>query len=148
MLYGKINSEKQLEQCEQSYLPPTQIGILKVMRVQEAVRPSLQNLGCWSTLCEVFRFDGSRLTCCSFLHCQTLDEMKLEIKPIKIDRRLTGSSFIDEPLQQVCLYLYFFHQSHRQDQEGDNSCCSVISNASLLVTDVQILPSSLQHSEI
>lgn len=34
---------------------------------------------------------------------QTLDEMKLEMKPIKIDRRLTGSSFIDEPLQQVCV---------------------------------------------
>lgn len=33
LLYGKINSEKQLEQCEQSYLPPTQIGILKVMTV-------------------------------------------------------------------------------------------------------------------
>ncbi|XP_072561604.1 sorting nexin-13 isoform X2 [Paramormyrops kingsleyae] len=32
---------------------------------------------------------------------KTLDEMKLESKPIKIDRRLTGSSFIDEPLQQV-----------------------------------------------
>lgn len=31
LLYGKINSERQLEQCEQSYLPPTQIGILKVM---------------------------------------------------------------------------------------------------------------------
>lgn len=31
LLYGKINSEKQLEQCEQSYLPPSQIGILKVM---------------------------------------------------------------------------------------------------------------------
>lgn len=25
------------------------------------------------------------------------------MKPIKIDRRLTGSSFIDEPLQQVCV---------------------------------------------
>lgn len=37
---------------------------------------------------------------------QTLDEMKLELKPIKIDRRLTGSSFIDEPLQQVCLFLF------------------------------------------
>ncbi|XP_077937866.1 sorting nexin-13 isoform X3 [Gasterosteus aculeatus] len=60
LLYGKINSEKHLEKCEHSYLPPTQIGILK---------PS--------------------------------DEMKLEMKPIKIDRRLTGSSFIDEPLQQV-----------------------------------------------
>ncbi|KAM8841324.1 sorting nexin-13 isoform 3-T3 [Spinachia spinachia] len=60
LLYGKINSEKHLEKCEHSYLPPTQIGILK-----------------------------------------TLDEMKLEMKPIKIDRRLTGSSFIDEPLQQV-----------------------------------------------
>ena len=30
LLYGKINSEKHLEKCEQSYLPPTQIGILKV----------------------------------------------------------------------------------------------------------------------
>lgn len=26
------------------------------------------------------------------------------MKPIKIDRRLTGSSFIDEPLQQVCVF--------------------------------------------
>ncbi|XP_036411358.1 sorting nexin-13-like [Megalops cyprinoides] len=32
---------------------------------------------------------------------KTLEEMKLEIKPIRIDRRLTGSSYIDEPLQQV-----------------------------------------------
>lgn len=38
---------------------------------------------------------------------QTLDEMKLEMKPIKIDRRLTGSSFIDEPLQQVCVCVMF-----------------------------------------
>lgn len=30
LLYGKINSEKHLEKCEHSYLPPTQIGILKV----------------------------------------------------------------------------------------------------------------------
>ncbi|KTG36999.1 hypothetical protein cypCar_00034681 [Cyprinus carpio] len=30
-----------------------------------------------------------------------LEEMKSESKPIKIDRRLTGSSIIDEPLQQV-----------------------------------------------
>ncbi|XP_056597434.1 sorting nexin-13 isoform X2 [Triplophysa dalaica] len=29
------------------------------------------------------------------------EEMKLESKPIKIDRRLTGSNIIDEPLQQV-----------------------------------------------
>lgn len=34
LLYGKINSEKQLEQCEQSYLPPTQVGILKVRTEQ------------------------------------------------------------------------------------------------------------------
>uniref|UniRef100_A0A3Q4GUU8 Sorting nexin 13 n=1 Tax=Neolamprologus brichardi TaxID=32507 RepID=A0A3Q4GUU8_NEOBR len=67
LLYGKINSEKHLEKCEHSYLPPTQIGILK-----------------------------------------TLDEMKLEMKPIKIDRRLTGSSFIDEPLQQVCVCVPLF----------------------------------------
>lgn len=32
---------------------------------------------------------------------KTLDEVKLDLKPIKIDRRLTGSNFIDEPLQQV-----------------------------------------------
>lgn len=32
---------------------------------------------------------------------QTLDEMRLEPKPIQIDRRLTGSNYIDEPLQQV-----------------------------------------------
>uniref|UniRef100_A0A8C1E458 Sorting nexin 13 n=1 Tax=Cyprinus carpio carpio TaxID=630221 RepID=A0A8C1E458_CYPCA len=32
---------------------------------------------------------------------QVLEEMKTESKPIKIDRRLTGSSIIDEPLQQV-----------------------------------------------
>uniref|UniRef100_A0A8C9RN71 Sorting nexin 13 n=1 Tax=Scleropages formosus TaxID=113540 RepID=A0A8C9RN71_SCLFO len=32
---------------------------------------------------------------------KTLEEMKLEVKPIKIDRRVTGSNFIDEPLQQV-----------------------------------------------
>lgn len=30
LLYGKINSEKYLEKCEHSYLPPTQIGIHKV----------------------------------------------------------------------------------------------------------------------
>ncbi|CDQ91167.1 unnamed protein product [Oncorhynchus mykiss] len=32
---------------------------------------------------------------------KTLDEMRLEPKPIQIDRRLTGSNYIDEPLQQV-----------------------------------------------
>ncbi|XP_039592097.1 sorting nexin-13 isoform X2 [Polypterus senegalus] len=32
---------------------------------------------------------------------KTLEEMKQESKPIKIDRRLTGASIIDEPLQQV-----------------------------------------------
>lgn len=35
-----------------------------------------------------------------FVH-QVLEEMKSESKPIKIDRRLTGSSIIDEPMQQV-----------------------------------------------
>uniref|UniRef100_H3DK82 Sorting nexin 13 n=1 Tax=Tetraodon nigroviridis TaxID=99883 RepID=H3DK82_TETNG len=80
LLYGKINSEKQLEQCEQSYLPPTQVGILK-----------------------------------------TLDEMKLEMKPIKIDRRLTGSSFIDEPLQQVIQfalrdYIQYWYYTLSEDE--------------------------------
>lgn len=37
----------------------------------------------------------------SFFPPQTLDEMRLEQKPIKIDRRLTGSNYIDKPLQQV-----------------------------------------------
>ncbi|XP_076865996.1 sorting nexin-13 isoform X2 [Brachyhypopomus gauderio] len=60
LLFGKTNSEKHLEKCEHSYLPPTATGIAKV-----------------------------------------LDELKQEMRPIKIDRRLTGSSFIDEPLQQV-----------------------------------------------
>ncbi|XP_017576448.1 sorting nexin-13 isoform X1 [Pygocentrus nattereri] len=60
LLFGKTNSEKHLEKCEHSYLPPTPTGIAK-----------------------------------------TLDELKQEIKPIKIDRRLTGSNIIDEPLQQV-----------------------------------------------
>ncbi|XP_023133872.2 sorting nexin-13 isoform X2 [Amphiprion ocellaris] len=80
LLYGKINSEKHLEKCEQSYLPPTQIGILK-----------------------------------------TLDEMKLEIRPIKIDRRLTGSSFIDEPLQQVIQfalrdYIQYWYYTLSEDE--------------------------------
>uniref|UniRef100_A0A3B4XZV7 Sorting nexin 13 n=1 Tax=Seriola lalandi dorsalis TaxID=1841481 RepID=A0A3B4XZV7_SERLL len=80
LLYGKINSEKHLEKCEHSYLPSTQIGILK-----------------------------------------TLDEMKLEIKPIKIDRRLTGSSFIDEPLQQVIQfalrdYIQYWYYTLSEDE--------------------------------
>ncbi|XP_016115949.1 sorting nexin-13-like isoform X1 [Sinocyclocheilus grahami] len=32
---------------------------------------------------------------------KVLEEIKSESRPIKIDRRLTGSSIIDEPLQQV-----------------------------------------------
>ncbi|XP_072227082.1 sorting nexin-13 isoform X1 [Leuresthes tenuis] len=80
LLYGKINSEKHLEKCEQSYLPLTQIGITK-----------------------------------------TLDEMKLEMKPIKIDRRLTGSSFIDEPLQQVIQfalrdYIQYWYYTLSEDE--------------------------------
>lgn len=46
-------------------------------------------------------------SCVSLCLLQTLDEMRLEMKPIKIDRRLTGSSFIDEPLQQVCVSLCY-----------------------------------------
>uniref|UniRef100_A0A3B3WFJ0 Sorting nexin 13 n=1 Tax=Poecilia mexicana TaxID=48701 RepID=A0A3B3WFJ0_9TELE len=80
LLYGKINSEKHLEKCEHSYLPPTQIGIPK-----------------------------------------TLDDMKLEVKPIKIDRRLTGSSFIDEPLQQVIQfalrdYIQYWYYTLSEDE--------------------------------
>uniref|UniRef100_A0A3B3VV10 Sorting nexin 13 n=1 Tax=Poecilia latipinna TaxID=48699 RepID=A0A3B3VV10_9TELE len=80
LLYGKINSEKHLEKCEHSYLPPTQIGIPK-----------------------------------------TLDDIKLEVKPIKIDRRLTGSSFIDEPLQQVIQfalrdYIQYWYYTLSEDE--------------------------------
>ncbi|KAM9776372.1 sorting nexin-13 isoform 2-T2 [Syngnathus typhle] len=80
LLYGKINSEKYLERCEHSYLPPPPIGIPK-----------------------------------------TLDEMKLEMKPIKIDRRLTGSSFIDEPLQQVIQfalrdYIQYWYYTLSEDE--------------------------------
>ncbi|XP_036394647.1 sorting nexin-13-like isoform X2 [Megalops cyprinoides] len=64
LLFGRTNSEKHLEKCEQSFLPTTPPGILK-----------------------------------------TLDELKLEVKQIKIDRRVTGSSFIDEPLQQVIQFV-------------------------------------------
>uniref|UniRef100_A0A8C1NWG0 Sorting nexin 13 n=1 Tax=Cyprinus carpio TaxID=7962 RepID=A0A8C1NWG0_CYPCA len=38
---------------------------------------------------------------CLLKQIDVLEEMKSESKPIKIDRRLTGSSIIDEPLQQV-----------------------------------------------
>ncbi|KAM8883123.1 sorting nexin-13 isoform 2-T2 [Synchiropus picturatus] len=80
LLFGKINSERHLEKCEHSYLPPTQIGIAK-----------------------------------------TLDEMRLENKPIKIDRRLTGSSFIDEPLQQVIQfalrdYIQYWYYTLSEDE--------------------------------
>uniref|UniRef100_A0A8D3BPM2 Sorting nexin 13 n=1 Tax=Scophthalmus maximus TaxID=52904 RepID=A0A8D3BPM2_SCOMX len=52
---------------------------------------------------------------------KTLDEMKLEMKPIKIDRRLTGSSFIDEPLQQVIQfalrdYIQYWYYTLSEDE--------------------------------
>ncbi|RVE66977.1 hypothetical protein OJAV_G00112560 [Oryzias javanicus] len=52
---------------------------------------------------------------------KTLDEMKLELKPIKIDRRLTGSSFIDEPLQQVIQfalrdYIQYWYYTLSEDE--------------------------------
>uniref|UniRef100_A0AAY4DDW1 Sorting nexin-13 n=1 Tax=Denticeps clupeoides TaxID=299321 RepID=A0AAY4DDW1_9TELE len=80
LLFGKTNSEKHLERCEQSYLPSTQAGLGKA-----------------------------------------LDEMKLEVKAIKIDRRLTGSSFIDEPLQQVIQfalrdYIQYWYYTLSEDE--------------------------------
>ncbi|KAJ8354430.1 hypothetical protein SKAU_G00219970 [Synaphobranchus kaupii] len=80
LLFGKTNSEKHLEKCEQSFLPATPSGILK-----------------------------------------TLDELKLEIKPIKIDRRVTGSNFIDEPLQQVIQfalrdYIQYWYYTLSEDE--------------------------------
>ncbi|XP_076157290.1 sorting nexin-13 isoform X4 [Alosa pseudoharengus] len=52
---------------------------------------------------------------------KTLDEMKMEIKPIKIDRRLTGSSYIDEPLQQVIQfalrdYIQYWYYTLSEDE--------------------------------
>ncbi|KAJ8288101.1 hypothetical protein COCON_G00007600 [Conger conger] len=80
LLFGKTNSEKHLEKCEQSFLPATQPGILK-----------------------------------------TLDELKLEVKPIKIDRRVTGSNIIDEPLQQVIQfalrdYIQYWYYTLSEDE--------------------------------
>ncbi|CAL1589983.1 unnamed protein product [Knipowitschia caucasica] len=51
----------------------------------------------------------------------TLEEMKLELKPPKIDRRLTGSSFIDEPLQQVIQfalrdYIQYWYYTLSEDE--------------------------------
>lgn len=43
LLYGKINSEKHLEKCEHSYLPPTQIGILKVNTHTHTQPPAYAN---------------------------------------------------------------------------------------------------------
>ncbi|KAJ0003099.1 hypothetical protein NQD34_018139 [Periophthalmus magnuspinnatus] len=70
LLYGKINSEKHLESCEHSYLPPTATGIMMTP---------------------------------------------------KIDRRLTGSSFIDEPLQQVIQfalrdYIQYWYYTLSEDE--------------------------------
>ncbi|XP_051526921.1 sorting nexin-13 isoform X2 [Myxocyprinus asiaticus] len=80
LLFGKTNSEKHLERCEHSYLPPTQTAIMKV-----------------------------------------LEEMKSEPKTIKIDRRLTGSSIIDEPLQQVIQfalrdYIHYWYYTLSDDE--------------------------------
>ncbi|XP_035286928.1 sorting nexin-13-like isoform X2 [Anguilla anguilla] len=80
LLFGKTNSEKHLEKCEQSFLPATPSGILK-----------------------------------------TLDELKLEVKPIKIDRRVTGSNIIDEPLQQVIQfalrdYIQYWYYTLSEDE--------------------------------
>uniref|UniRef100_A0AAZ3SRR9 Sorting nexin 13 n=1 Tax=Oncorhynchus tshawytscha TaxID=74940 RepID=A0AAZ3SRR9_ONCTS len=52
---------------------------------------------------------------------KTLDEMRLEQKPIKIDRRLTGSNYIDEPLQQVIQfalrdYIQYWYYTLSEDE--------------------------------
>ncbi|KAJ0055382.1 hypothetical protein NL108_016678, partial [Boleophthalmus pectinirostris] len=51
----------------------------------------------------------------------TLEEMKLELKTPKIDRRLTGSSYIDEPLQQVIQfalrdYIQYWYYTLSEDE--------------------------------
>lgn len=102
LLYGKINSEKHLEKCEHSYLAPTQIGIVKV-RTQTNELLVITLSGEDFIITVPYLHLGFIVIYSAF---QTLDEMKLEIKPIKIDRRLTGSSIIDEPLQQVGLVLF------------------------------------------
>ncbi|CAB1320658.1 unnamed protein product, partial [Coregonus sp. 'balchen'] len=52
---------------------------------------------------------------------KTLDEMRLAPKPIKIDRRLTGSNYIDEPLQQVIQfalrdYIQYWYYTLSEDE--------------------------------
>ncbi|KAI4885844.1 hypothetical protein NFI96_012906 [Prochilodus magdalenae] len=92
LLFGKINSEKHLEKCEHSYLPPTLTGIAKLgVRLKVEAR------------------------------IETLDELKQETKPIKIDRRLTGSNIIDEPMQQVIQfalrdYIQYWYYTLSEDE--------------------------------
>ncbi|XP_046690564.1 sorting nexin-13 isoform X4 [Silurus meridionalis] len=91
LLFGKTNSEKHLEKCEHSYLPPTPTGITKVRD-------------------ETGRKNNN-----------TLEELKQETKAIKIDRRLTGSNFIDEPLQQVIQfalrdYIQYWYYTLSEDE--------------------------------
>ncbi|XP_026088287.1 sorting nexin-13-like isoform X2 [Carassius auratus] len=52
---------------------------------------------------------------------KVLEEMKSESKPIKIDRRLTGASIIDEPLQQVIQfalrdYIQYWYYTLSEDE--------------------------------
>uniref|UniRef100_A0A8C5PUH7 Sorting nexin 13 n=1 Tax=Leptobrachium leishanense TaxID=445787 RepID=A0A8C5PUH7_9ANUR len=92
-LFGKTNSEKYLERCEHSFLPPTSSGIPRCM-----------------------------------------EEMKREGRPIKIDRRVTGSNMIDEPLQQVIQfslrdYVQYWYYTLSEDESFLLEIRQMIQNA-------------------
>lgn len=64
LLFGKTNSEKHLEKCEHSYLPPTPTGIAKV-----GTTGFLKNwMACWSNcVCAYFRRPACEVTTLSLL---------------------------------------------------------------------------------
>ncbi|XP_063308466.1 sorting nexin-13 isoform X2 [Pelobates fuscus] len=92
-LFGKTNSERYLESCEHSFLPPTSPGIPRC-----------------------------------------LEEMKREARTIKIDRRVTGSNMIDEPLQQVIQfslrdYVQYWYYTLSEDESFLLEIRQMIQNA-------------------
>ncbi|XP_066571654.1 sorting nexin-13 isoform X2 [Amia ocellicauda] len=65
---------------------------------------------------------------------KTLEEMKQEAKLIKIDRRLTGSNIIDEPLQQVIQfalrdYIQYWYYTLSEDESFHLEIRQTVQNA-------------------
>nr|XP_015213312.1 PREDICTED: sorting nexin-13 [Lepisosteus oculatus] len=65
---------------------------------------------------------------------KTLEELRQEAKPIKIDRRLTGSNIIDEPLQQVIQfalrdYIQYWYYTLSDDESFHLEIRQTVQNA-------------------